>query len=82
MNKSVSVRDFRENLARYLGMASQGGEVTITSHGKQIAKVVPPNRKKARAEIFGSMKDMVHIAPDFDETSDEIISAMEGGHEE
>ncbi len=75
---TVNVRELRENLASYLSQASHGGEVTITSHGKEIAKIVPAAKKKPRSEVFGSMRGRIVVAPDFDETPLDIIDAMEG----
>lgn len=74
---TVNVRELRENLVQYLSQASHGNEVTVTSHGKQIAKIVPAVQKKTRAEAFGSMRGKIVIAPDFDETPQDILDAAE-----
>jgi len=77
----VNVRELRENLATYLSQASQGHEVTVTSHGKEIARIVPSAKKRPRAAAFASMRGRIVMAPDFDETPQDIIDAMEGRDE-
>jgi len=75
----VNVRELRDNLASYLNQASHGDEVTVTSHGKPIAKIVPAVTRTPRAALFGIMRGRITIAPDFDNTPDDIIDAMESG---
>ena len=75
---TVNVRDLRDNLAGYLSRASHGSEVTVTSHGKPIARIIPVAPKKPRAALFGAMRGQIAMAPDFNETPDDIIDAMEG----
>jgi prevent-host-death family protein len=75
---TVNVRELRDNLASYLSQVSNGGQVTITSHGKPIAKIIPAVAKKPRSTLFGSMRGQIIVAADFDETPDDIMDAMEG----
>jgi len=37
----VGIRDLRDNLSRHLKTVKDGGEITVTDHGKPIAKLVP-----------------------------------------
>jgi len=37
----VGVRDLRDNLSRHLKTVRAGGEITVTGHGKPIARLVP-----------------------------------------
>lgn len=37
----VGVRDLRDGLSRYLAGVRAGGEITVTDHGKAIARIVP-----------------------------------------
>jgi prevent-host-death family protein len=75
---TVNVRELRDNLASYLSQVSSGFEVTITSHGKPIAKIIPATAKKPRSALFGSMRGQITVAEDFDETPGDVIDAMEG----
>ncbi len=75
---TVNVRELRDNLAGYLSQVRHGDEVTITSHGKPVAKIVPAVVKKSRSALFGAMRGQVTMAADFDATPDDIVDAMEG----
>lgn len=77
----VNVRELRDNLSAYIGQATRGDEVIITLHGKQVARLLPMERKRCRAEAYGSMRGTIWMAPDFDRTPDDIIAAMEGADE-
>ena len=37
----VGVRDFRDHLSRHLETIKNGGEITVTEHGRPVARVVP-----------------------------------------
>lgn len=37
----AGVREFRDHLSRYLGIVRDGNEVTVTDHGKAVARLVP-----------------------------------------
>ena len=37
----VGIRDLRDNLSQHLKKVKDGGEVTVTEHGKPIARLVP-----------------------------------------
>jgi prevent-host-death family protein len=77
----VSVRDLRENLASYLTQASHGKEVVVTSHGKEIAKLVAAKKKLPLAKAYGAGRGQIVMSPDFDETPQDLIDAMEGRDE-
>ena len=37
----VGVRELRDHLSRYLSAVREGEEVTVTDHGKAVARLVP-----------------------------------------
>ncbi len=37
----AGVRELRDHLSRYLGVVREGHEVTVTDHGKAVARLVP-----------------------------------------
>ena len=54
--KEVGILEAKTHLSALLNEVSAGGEVTITRHGKPIARLVPPrapprDRQKAVADI-------------------------------
>ena len=46
---TISVREARQHLAELLDEASAGGVISITRHGREVARLVPP---AAREEAF------------------------------
>jgi prevent-host-death family protein len=38
---SVGIRDLRDNLSRHLEKVKDGGEITVTDHGRPVARIVP-----------------------------------------
>ncbi len=50
---NVNITEFRANLLKYLNMAQQGEEITVTSNDRALATIVSPvdQRKLARAKL-------------------------------
>jgi prevent-host-death family protein len=46
----VSIRDLKNRLSEYLRLVASGHEIVVTSRGKQVARLMPP-RKRKRAPI-------------------------------
>lgn len=42
----AGIRDLRDHLSRYLDMVRAGEEVTVTDHGKAVARLVPLDRPR------------------------------------
>jgi prevent-host-death family protein len=42
----AGVRELRDHLSRYLGAVRDGEVVTVTDHGKAVAKLVPLDRPR------------------------------------
>lgn len=43
----AGVRELRDHLSRYLEAVRDGHEVTVTDHGKAVARLVPLDRPRA-----------------------------------
>lgn len=43
----AGVRELRDHLSRYLEAVKNGHEVTVTDHGKAVARLVPLDRERA-----------------------------------
>lgn len=37
----VGIRELRDHLSRYINQVRDGGEVTVTDHGRAVARIVP-----------------------------------------
>lgn len=42
----AGVRELRDHLSRYLELVRDGAEVTVTDHGKAVARLVPLDRPR------------------------------------
>ena len=69
---TVNVHEAKTNLSKLLARVSLGEEVVIARAGKPVARLVPV-REKPRKRVPGIDKGKIWMAPDFDQTSDEII---------
>ena len=69
---TVNVHEAKTHLSKLLAQVSLGEEVVIAKAGKPVAKLVPIGEKprKRPIELY---KGKIWMAPDFDQTSDEII---------
>lgn len=66
----VDIAEAKAKLHELLEIALNGEEVVITKDSHPVVKLVPvpdkPPEKRPRAQ-FGSMKDLIWVADDFDE---------------
>jgi prevent-host-death family protein len=73
----VPIRDLRAHLSDYIDMAGRGSTIVVTSHGKPVARLIPP--EASTSVPFGALAGQIRMAPDFDQTPADIIDAMENG---
>ncbi len=81
MAKQVNLYDAKTRLSRLVDEAAAGEEIVIARHGRPVAKLVRVGQPKRRKIPWGLYRDKIWIAPDFDETPQEIIDAFEGKFE-
>lgn len=72
----VNMHEAKTQLSRLVERASKGEEIIIAKAGKPMARLVAYEPKKKRMP-FGAFKGEIWIAPDFDETPQEIIDSFE-----
>lgn len=56
MGESVGVRELRQNLSKYLRRVKEGEALTVTEHGRDVARLVPLAGNEFRemlAELHG-----------------------------
>lgn len=78
--REVSVRDLRANLARYLAEAEAGARIAVTSRGKVVARLGPPEEMsiaERRRRAWGCMKGEIWMAPDADEPLQDMLDSVE-----
>jgi prevent-host-death family protein len=75
---AVNIHEAKTHLSRLVDRAAAGEEIVIARAGKPIAKLVPYEARQPDREL-GAWRDKVWIAPDFDETDEEIVRLFEVG---
>lgn len=72
MGSQVNIHEAKTHFSKLLARVAEGEEIVIARNGKPIARLAPltPVPKERPLGIF---KDEIWVAPDFDETPEEII---------
>lgn len=62
----ISVRELKSRLSEYLRRVARGEELVVTSHGKQVARLVPPRsrlRRGTAAEAIARFRRLPGVRP-------------------
>ena len=54
--KTVGAFEAKNNLGKLLDLAEQGQEITITRHGKAVARIVPAQAAVGRGEAHAAIR--------------------------
>jgi len=74
---TVNMHDAKTTLSKLVEQALAGEEVVIAKAGVPLVTLVPIRRNEAPRKP-GRFKGQIEIAPDFDKTPEDILSAFEG----
>jgi prevent-host-death family protein len=72
----VNIHDAKTHFSKLVERVAQGEEIVIGRAGKPVARLVPYEPTHERRKP-GAWKGKVKLAPDFDETPEELIAAFE-----
>jgi len=75
---TANMHEAKTQLSRLVERALAGEEVVIARAGKPLVRLVPVVEEKPRRQ-FGRLKGKIRIAPDFDETPQDIIDSFYQG---
>lgn len=73
----VNVREAKARLSELLDRVAAGEQVTIRRRNEIVARLVPPPPRR----MPGRLEGRIWMAPDFNETPEDIVNLMEGGLE-
>ena len=73
----INVYEAKTHLSKLLDRVAEGEELVLGKAGKPIARLVP-YREVRQPRKPGRLAGKIWIAPDFDETPEDIIAAFEG----
>ena len=76
--QTVNFRELRAHLAEFLRQTQAGETFVVTSRGREVARLLPPGPAIGGERKPGGLAGQIWMAPDFDETPEDIIAAMEG----
>jgi prevent-host-death family protein len=54
--ETIGIRELKENLGRYMNMVRTGEKITITDRKKEIAVLIPIEKKDKEEKIYGLIK--------------------------
>lgn len=81
--RSIGVRALRHSLSQVLQEVSEGGkEVSISSYGREIARIVPPRKGKTPEEMAKLWNRIDRIASEIGRYPDQGTSAVDAVREE
>ena len=73
----INVYEAKTHLSKLLDRVAEGEELVLGRAGRPIARLVP-YREVRQPRKPGRLAGTIWIAPDFDETPEDIIAAFEG----
>lgn len=73
------MHEAKTTLSELLRRVERGEEVVLARAGKPVAKLVPYHERPAEPRRPGRWAGQVWLAPDFDETPDDLVDLFEGG---
>lgn len=63
----VSVRDLKGRLSEYLRRVAAGEELIVTSHGKEVARLLPPRKRtgsaSTEAKLIARFRNLPWVRP-------------------
>jgi prevent-host-death family protein len=77
MGVQMNIYEAKTHLSQLVDQAAAGEDVVIARNGRPVARLVPVEQKPGR-RVPGAWKGKVWIAPDFDETPQELIDLFYG----
>ncbi len=76
---SVPFTEVKMHLSRYGRMAEDGQTILVLKHKRSAFLIAPvPKEKAERDKKPGLAAGLIHMAPDFDATPEEVIREFEG----
>lgn len=77
MTVQVNIYEAKTHLSQLVDQAAAGEDIIIARNGRPVARLCPLPRASQR-RTPGTLRGKIQMAPDFDETPDEIIDMFYG----
>jgi prevent-host-death family protein len=72
----VNIHEAKTHLSRLVERIEAGEEIVIARAGRPVARLVP-YRARARPRTPGAWRGQIRLAPDFDQTPDDLLDTFE-----
>ena len=79
--EQLNVYEAKTQLSELLNRVEHGEEIVIARAGRPVALLVPATGRQS-ARVPGSLRGLIHMSPDFDDTPEDLIDAFHGGSRE
>ena len=78
----VNIHDAKTQLSKLIARVEAGEDVVIARSGVPVVRLTRLADEPRPRRVLGMLKGQIWIAPDFDETSDEIMALFNGSESE
>lgn len=78
MTGVTNIHEAKTHFSKLVERAEAGEEIVIGRAGKAVAKLVPFDRSTVGRQP-GLLRGQIWMAPDFDDTPDDLVDLFEGG---
>ena len=75
----VNMQEAEASLSKLGELAWQGEEIIIAKAGKPFLRLTPCYEESAQRRLSGALRWQIWIAPDFDDTPEELIDLFYNG---
>lgn len=75
MAEPMNIYEAKTQLSKLVDRAASGEEIVIARNGRPVARLVPLQRAGRTGR--GSLRGQIWMAPDFDETPQEVLDALD-----
>jgi len=75
------VYEAKTQLSELLNRVERGEEIVIARAGRPVALLVPATKRQS-PRIPGSLRGLIDMSPDFDDTPEDLINEFHGGAHE
>ena len=76
--ETVNIHQAKTQLSRLLSRVELGEEIIISNRGVPVAKLVPLEQPKSRRQSLGRDRGLFAVPADFNELSEDLLTAFEG----
>ncbi len=59
--KTINIKDARAHLSELINLAEKGNEITITRHGKKVAKLVPIDKSGKKLPSLKTFRETINV---------------------